>query len=131
MLALVKTPRIELTLNSPNEEDVLEFLNNMRKFYAITVMTPREEVAIQEDDEASVPFRETEFWKETTPGDLLAGIRLMHRLTQKQLAEMSGIHKVAISDYETGRRKLTKKAAFRLATAMGENPDHFFQAPNK
>ena len=129
MLALVKTPRIELTLNSPNEEDVLEFLKNMRKFYAITVMTPREEAAMQEDDgEESVPFRETEFWKKTMPGDLLAGMRLMHRLTQKKLAEMSGIHKVAISDYETGRRKLTKKAAYRLATAMGENPDSFFTA---
>ena len=77
MLALVKTPRIELTLNSPNEEDVLEFLKNMRKFYAITVITPREEAAMQEDDgEESVPFRETEFWKKTTPGDLLAGMRL-------------------------------------------------------
>ena len=83
------------------------------------------------EDEETVDFFETEFWKNTTPGDLLAGMRLMHRLTQKQLAEMTGISQVTISDYETGRRKLTKKAAYRLATAMGENPNRFFMAPNK
>ena len=50
----------------------------------------------------------------------LAGMRLIHRLTQKKLAELSGIHKVAISDYETGHRKLTKKASIEKLNARLE-----------
>ena len=79
------------------------------------------------DDEEYVDVFKTDYWKNVKPGDLLAGTRLKHELTQEQLAEKSGIHQVVISAYETGRRKLSRRAAVRLAAAMGEEPDSFFR----
>ena len=79
------------------------------------------------DDEEYVDVFKTDYWKNVTPGDLLAGTRLKHELTQEQLAEKSGIHQVVISAYETGRRKLSRRAAVKLAAAMGEDPDSFFR----
>ena len=132
MLALVKTPHIELTLNATSEADALEFLKNMRQHYVINVLIPQEDaIESSDNDEKFEDYFETDLWKKFTPGDLLLGTRMKHQLTQAQLAEKSGIHQVTISDYETGRRKLSKKAAYRLALAMGEDPERFFSAPNK
>ena len=80
-----------------------------------------------DDADESINVFETDFWKETTPGMLLAGYRLKHEMTQEQLAEKSGIHQVVISAYETGRRKLTRRAAIKLAQAMDEDPEVFFR----
>ena len=79
------------------------------------------------DDAEYVDVFKTDYWKNVKPGDLLAGTRLKHELTQEQLAEKSGIHQVVISAYETGRRKLSRRAAIKLAKAMGEEPDSFFR----
>ena len=78
-------------------------------------------------DDESVNVFETDFWKETTPGMLLAGYRLKHEMTQEQLAEKSGIHHVVISAYENGKRKLSRKAAVKLAKALNEDPESFFK----
>jgi len=51
---------------------------------------------------------------------------LKHDLTQNDLAERSGIAQVMISEYETGKRKLTMKAASKFAKALGEAPEKFF-----
>ena len=79
------------------------------------------------DDAEYVDVFKTDYWKNVTPRDLLAGTRLKHELTQEQLAEKSGIHQVVISAYETGRRKLSRRAAIKLAQAMDEDPDSFFR----
>lgn len=132
MLAAVKTPHIEMALNAAPE--ALEyFLKVIREHFEVEVFTPdavAPTVNTESDDEEFENFLETDLWKKCTPGNLLTGTRLKHQLTQKQLSEKTGISQVTISDYETGRRKLTRKAAYRLATAMGENPDSFFMAPN-
>ena len=80
-----------------------------------------------DDDDESINVFETDFWKETTPGMLLAGYRLKHEMTQEQLAEKSGIHHVVISAYENGKRKLSRKAAVKLAKALDEDPESFFR----
>ncbi|MBR5078079.1 MAG: hypothetical protein IKX30_04995 [Victivallales bacterium] len=46
-----------------------------------------EAFVIQRSDDESINVFETDFWKETTPGMLLAGYRLKHEMTQEQLAE--------------------------------------------
>ncbi|MBR5078078.1 MAG: helix-turn-helix transcriptional regulator [Victivallales bacterium] len=37
------------------------------------------------------------------------------------------MHHVVISAYENGKRKLTRKAAVKLAKALDEDPESFFK----
>ena len=123
MLAIIKELRIELGLIGESD-GITEFLELIRSRYTVEILTGQD---VADDDEEYENAFETDFWKEITPGDLLAGTRLKHELTQEQLAEKSGIHQVVISAYETGRRKLTRRAAIKLAQAMDENPEVFFR----
>ena len=120
MLAVVKTPRIELSLSGA-EQSVAELLDFLRSRYPVAVLNDE-----NDSDEESVDAFETEFWKETTPGDLLQGYRLKHELSQEQLAEKTGICQTVLSAYENGKRKLTRKAAIKIAAALGECPEKFF-----
>ena len=123
MLAIIKELRIELGLIGESDE-ITEFLKLIRSRYTVEVLTGQN--TTDDDDEYEDAF-ETDFWKGVTPGDLLVGTRLKHELTQEQLAEKSGIHQVVISAYETGRRKLSRRAAMKLAKAMDEDPEVFFR----
>lgn len=123
MLAVVKEPHIELSLSGASSEKIRDFLKLIRSQYTVIILTDQE----ADDDEEYVDVFKTDYWKNVKPGDLLAGTRLKHELTQEQLAEKSGIHQVVISAYETGRRKLSRRAAVKLAAAMGEEPDSFFR----
>jgi plasmid maintenance system antidote protein VapI len=70
-----------------------------------------------------VPFTETRLYKETkakmTPGENLMLLRKNRSLTQKALAEKSGIAVAAISDMERKRIPICKKSAKKLAEALG------------
>ena len=123
MLAIIKELRIELGLIGESDR-ITEFLELIRSRYTVEILTGQD---VADDDEEYENAFGTDFWKEITPGDLLAGTRLKHELTQEQLAEKSGIHQVVISAYETGRRKLTRRAAIKLAQAMDEDPEVFFR----
>ena len=118
MLAVVKEPHIELSLSGASSEKIRDFLKLIRSQYTVIILTDQE----ADDEEEYVDVFKTDYWKNVTPGDLLK-----HELTQEQLAEKSGIHQVVISAYETGRRKLSRRAAVKLAAAMGEDPDSFFR----
>ena len=120
MLAVVKTPRIELSLSGA-EDSVAELLDFIRSRYPVTVLNDE-----PDSDADSVDAFKTRFWKETTPGDLLLGYRLKHELSQEQLAEKTGICQTVISAYETGRRKLSRKAALKIAAALDESPEKLF-----
>lgn len=52
------------------------------------------------------------------PGTYLAGARHREGLTQRQLAEKSGIPQRHISEMENGKRSIGKENARRLAAAM-------------
>ena len=52
------------------------------------------------------------------PGTYLAGARHREGLTQRQLAEKSGIPQRHISEMENGKRSIGKENARRLATAL-------------
>ena len=121
MLAVVKTPRIELSLSGA-EEAVSEILDFLRSRYPVAVLNPD----AADDDESSVNAFETPFWKKTTSGDLIQGYRLKHGLSQQELAEKTGIKQSVISAYETGRRPLSRRAALRIGNALNEDPDKFF-----
>jgi ribosome-binding protein aMBF1 (putative translation factor) len=116
MLAVVKKPPIEISLNGKGAREALSWLS---KKFKITV--------IQED---SVAMEETDFWKEmqvNRVGNLLAAARLKMGITQKQLAEKANVKQNMISDYENGRRRLTKQMAAKFAGILKMNPTRLRQ----
>lgn len=122
MLAVVKKPRIEISL-SGSESAVVEMLEFLRSRYSVSVL---EDNRIP-DEELSVNAFETDFWRQTTPGALLQGYRLKHGFSQEQLAKKTGIGQTVLSAYENGKRPLSRRAAIKIGEALGENPEKFFR----
>ena len=111
MLALVKKPHIELSIQG---EQIDELISWIRKKYEVTVLTDA-------NSEDSVPIEETDFWKEMQSnrvGNLLAAARLKAGLTQKELANIIGIRQSMISEYERGKRRLTTEMGKKLSTGL-------------
>ncbi len=110
MLAVVKKPRIELSLQGENIDELIDWIG---KKFEVNILTY--------DKADSVPIEETDFWKEMQSnrvGNLLAGARLKEGITQAQLAEKLGIRQNMISDYERGRRRLSSSMAKRMAKTL-------------
>jgi len=110
MLAVVKKPRIELSLQGENIDELIDWIG---KKFEVSILTS--------DKSDSVAIEETDFWKEMQSnriGNLLAGARLKAGMTQAQLAEKLGIRQNMISDYERGRRRLSSSMAKLMAKAL-------------
>jgi plasmid maintenance system antidote protein VapI len=58
---------------------------------------------------------------EQLPGVSLKGARVKEGITQKQLAEMTGIRQHHISEMENHKRPIGKKNALKFAKALGTN----------
>lgn len=117
MLALVKKPHIELSIQGEHAEELVAWI---RKKYEVSVLST-------EDGADSVPVEETEFWQQMDKnrvGNLLAGARLKAGLTQGQLAKKLGIRQNMVSDYERGRRSLSPAMASRFGTVLGIRESH-------
>ena len=118
MLALVKKPHIELSIQGEHADELISWI---RKKYDITILT-------ESDVTDRIPVEETDFWKEMQSnriGNLLAAARLKAGLTQKQLADRIGLRQSMISEYERGKRRLTKEMGEKLSSALKVNPKHF------
>ncbi len=116
MLALVKKPHIELSIQGDRAEELVAWI---RKKYEVSVLS--------EDGGDSVPVEETEFWKQMDRnriGNLLAGARLKAGLTQGQLARKLGIRQNMVSDYERGRRSLSPAMAARFRAVLHIKESH-------
>lgn len=110
MLAVVKKPRIELSLQGENIEELIDWIG---KKFEISILTS--------DKSDTIPIEETDFWKEMQSnriGNLLAGARLKAGMTQAQLAKKLGIRQNMISDYERGKRRISPSMAERVAKAL-------------
>ena len=110
MLALVKKPRIEISLQGENVEELIEWIS---KKYDVNILTS--------DQDESIAIEETDFWQEMQSnriGNLLSAARLKANLSQSQLAEKLGIRQNMISDYERGKRRLTPEMAKRIAQTL-------------
>ena len=110
MLALVKKPRIEISLQGENVDELLEWIS---KKYEVNILVS--------DQDESISVEETDFWQEMQTnrvGNLLSAARLKANLSQSQLAEKLGIRQNMISDYEKGKRRLTPDMAKRIAEAL-------------
>ena len=114
MLALVKKPRIEISLQGENVGELIEWISQK---YEVNIL-----VSDQDDNAAdSIAVEQTDFWKEMQSnriGNLLCAARLKANLSQSQLAEKLGIRQNMISDYERGKRRLTSDMAKRIAETL-------------
>ncbi len=110
MLALVKKPRIEISLQGENVGELIEWIS---KKYEVNILVS--------DQEESIAIEETDFWQEMQSnrvGNLLSAARLKVNLSQLKLAEKLGIRQNMISDYERGKRRLTPDMAKRIAETL-------------
>ena len=110
MLALVKKPRIELSIQGDHVEELIDWI---KKKYEVSILSS--------DADDSISVEETDFWKEMQSnriGNLLAGARLKADLTQAQLAKKLNVRQNMISDYERGKRRLSPAMAKRIATIL-------------
>jgi ribosome-binding protein aMBF1 (putative translation factor) len=115
MLALVKKPRIEISLQGEHIDELIEWI---KKKFEVSILTS--------ESSESVPIEETDFWKEMQSnrvGNLLAGARLKANLSQAQLAEKLGIRQNMVSDYERGKRRLSPAMAKRIAKTLNIKVD--------
>lgn len=111
MLAVVKKPRTELSIQGDRPGEIVDWL---RKKYEVTVLAA-------DEDETAIPVEETEYWKEMEKnrvGNLLAGARLKAGMTQEQLADKLEIRQNMVSDYERGRRALSPEMARRFSSVL-------------
>ena len=118
MLALVKKPHIELSIQGEQVEELVAWI---RKKYEVSILST-------ENGEDSVRVEETEFWRQMEKnrvGNLLAGARLKAGLTQGQLAKKLGIRQNMVSDYERGRRRLSPAMATRLCAVLQVKESYF------
>ena len=111
MLALVKKPHIELSLQGDNVEELLAWI---RKKYDVAILSA-------DDEEDSILVEETEFWKQMEAnriGNLLSAARLKAGLTQAELAKKLSVRQNMISDYERGKRHLSSSMVERLSKIL-------------
>ena len=105
MLAVVKKPHIELSINGENTEELIKWIS--KKFKIEIVNT-------NNSDDTLIPIEESNFYiemKKNTVGNLLAGYRIKEGFTQKALADKAGIKQNMISDYENGKRSISSEMA--------------------
>jgi len=118
MLAVVKKPSIELSLSG---EGSTQIINWIRKKYDVTILSGEED---------TINIENTDFYRDMNNnrvGNLLEALRLKAGLTQKQLAEKTGIRQSLISDFEHGRRKISEDIAGRLAEALDFKKERLLQ----
>ena len=111
MLALVKKPRIKLSLDGEGVEELLAWIE---KKYEVVVLS-------EDADDELVPIENTAYYaamEKNRIGNLLAGARLKAGLTQAQLAAELGIRQNMVSDYEHGRRRYSDAMATRLSKVL-------------
>ena len=110
MLALVKKPRIEISLQGEQVDELIEWI---KKRFEVSILTS--------DASESIAIEETDFWKEMQSnrvGNLLSAARLKANLSQAQLAAKLDVRQNMISDYERGKRRLTPAMAKRIAEIL-------------
>lgn len=79
------------------------------------------------DKSDSISIEDTDFYKEMQSnriGNLLEGARLKAGITQAELAQKLNVRQNMISDYERGKRRISKAMAERLAKALGIDVKH-------
>ena len=115
MLALVKKPRIEISLQGEHVNELIDWIS---KKYEVNILSS--------EDSECIAIEETDFWKEMQSnriGNLLSAARLKSNMSQSQLAGKLGVRQNMISDYERGKRRLSPAMAKRIAEILNIKVD--------
>ena len=75
---------------------------------------------------ATTKIEDTDFYRDmevNRSGNLLEAARFKAGLSQKQLAEAATIRQTMVSEFENGRRRITKNMAERLAGVLKIKPE--------
>lgn len=135
MLAVVRAPRTQNTesacfsIQGDVPEYVMKYLRT--KFSDVRIMdlnsTSEEN---PESDEELIRWEDSELHKkirsQMTPGGNLKHLRTTFKMTQRQLAEKTGVAVQAISAMERGRAPIGRKMAHKLADALGTSYKNLF-----
>lgn len=110
MLALVKKPRIEISLQGEHFNELIDWIS---KKYEVNILVYEES--------GSIAVEETDFGREMQSnriGNLLCAARLKASLSQSQLADKLCVRQNMISEYERGKRRLSPAMAKRMAEIL-------------
>lgn len=113
MQALTKKPRTDKGLVTLHFKVRPEHVDQIKQFV--------EQIEPNQNDKASISL--DDFFSKHYPGQIegavyLRGIRYREDLTQKQLADLTGIPQRHISEMENGKRPIGKERAKLLAKAL-------------
>ncbi|MBN2168523.1 MAG: helix-turn-helix transcriptional regulator [Actinobacteria bacterium] len=113
----MKKPHIELSINGEGAKEAVDWL--ARKFRLQVISSDKEE---------KVNIEDTGFYREmevNRAGNLLEAARLKAGLSQKQLAEAAGVRQTMVSEFENGRRRITRAMAGRFARVLKVKTERF------
>jgi DNA-binding XRE family transcriptional regulator len=99
-------------------EDILRFRRLAKEYHLLDVTDLKGSVG---DEEATRPYSVEEVFPElleNRAGVAIRGYRTREGLTQKKLAEMTGISQHHISEMENGKCSIGKERAKKLASAL-------------
>jgi DNA-binding XRE family transcriptional regulator len=118
MLAVVKTPHIDLRIQGDISPFMLEVL---KKEFG-------KKLRVEPEKEGSVDYFETSLAKslakKVSPADCVQIYRENLRLTQEGLGQKVGVSKNYVSDWENGHRKISRDKAKKLAALFRISVDH-------
>jgi ribosome-binding protein aMBF1 (putative translation factor) len=136
MLAVVKKPHIELSINGEGAKEAVDWLARKFRLQVISsgikgvtglkASKEAKDFAYVTGNEEKVNIEDTDFYREmevNRSGNLLEAARLKAGLSQKQLADAAGIRQTMVSEFENGRRRITKAMAARFAKELKVKPE--------
>jgi len=136
MLAVVRAPRMQKTktacfsIQGDVPEYVMKYLHSKFSDVQVFQLDPPAQNSVQEDDEELIRWEDTGIEEMvqamTTPGESLKLLRTTFKMTQRQLAEKTGVAVQAISAMERGRAPIGRKMAHKLADALGTSYKNLF-----
>ncbi|MDR1921894.1 MAG: helix-turn-helix domain-containing protein [Candidatus Adiutrix sp.] len=91
----------------------------------IVTLVPKLGGTVLSDDAEIIFSQPTE--EEETVGIMLRGARVRLGITQKDLAEATGIKQSRISEYEKDKRPIPKDTAVQLSKVLKTVPEHFYR----
>ena len=132
MQAVVKAPRIDVTITGKGIENVIKGLKKM--FTGVKVKYIEDDQWIddpitQGDEQETVDPFSTEWYRnvtdKTNPGDRLNTERFKASITQVRLSELTGIPQHHISEMEHGKRPIGRETARKLAKVFKTDYRYF------
>lgn len=121
MLAIVKTPRIDLRIRGTIPGELLQVLEQVyaNKLKLINEESGEELVRVTDTPEYKA------FKKKTKPGDYVRIYRENRGMTQAALGSKVGMTRAYICDMEKGRRAISKAMAKKMAGIFNTSVSRF------